>query len=426
MKPLLNKTTRPFLIYVLVILSVSIPVYYLVIDEIWKTELDEHNRNIARKTAGAFNRLRLSDTELKNSIALWNRIQPETDIREMKGSLFNDIYTTIENHPGRQPERYRSLKTVIYLNKSPFVFTIRTNIEETEETMTIIGFTTAFFFIIIVLGLLVLNRRLSASIWKPFRNTLEKVKDFNLRHQQRLNFEKTDTLEFEELHKSLDQLITQSIKAFKSQKEFTENASHELQTPLAIIKQKLDLLMQNKDLTEDQYNIAEDISKALMRSTRINKNLLLLAKVDSSQFDKSADLRLSQLVEESLHLLGEYFEQKEIRVQSDIFPDVHTRGNTDLTEILINNLLVNTIRYTQAQGIVSVVLNESFLQLSNPGKESLDRNLLFKRFLGNSAQSGTGLGLAIVQQICTFQNWNIEYRFKNGNHVFTVSFQHII
>lgn len=428
MRPLLNKTARPFLIYVLIILITSIPVYYWVIDQIWKAELDEHNKNIAQKTAFEFNRLRLSDAELEKSIILWNRIQPESGIREMSANQSGeDIYATFEktirNKSASETERYRCLTTMIRLNDRPFIFTVRTNIEETEETMGIIALTTAFFFIIIMLGLLLLNRRLSVSIWKPFRHTLEKLKNFNLNHQQNLAFEKTDTVEFEELHQSLQTLIEQNIAAYRTQKEFTENASHELQTPLAIIKQKLDLLLQNEDLTEAQYGIAEDMNKALIRSARINKNLLLLAKIDNSQFDKSETMAIDVLTRQSIDLLTEHFSRKSIRIQADIRPHVYIGGNMDLAEILISNLLVNAIRYTPEYGHVSIVITEASLQISNSGSAAIDRYLLFKRFSGNSSRSGTGLGLAIIKEICHFHGWSIDYRFENGNHVFIIRFR---
>jgi len=426
LKPLLHKTTGPFLIYVLIILIISIPVYYLVIDQIWKAELDEHNKTIAQKTAYEFNHLRLTDKELQKSINLWKRIQPETDIRELRGnSLQPDIYTTIEKtkpfDSDQEIERYRCLQTIVFLNNKPFILTVQTNIEETEETVTVIGVITAFFFIIIVSGLLMLNRRLSKSIWKPFRSTLEKLRHFNLYQHDNLSFEKTDILEFEELHQSLRTLITQNVSAFKAQKEFTENASHELQTPLAIMKQKLDLLLQSKDLTDIQYNIVEAVQKALLRSSRINKNLLLLAKIDNSQFSKSEDIPLIVLVKQSLELLDEHFLEKHLSMYFDVSAKVYTTGNVDLTEILINNLLINAIRYTPSHGNVSVILTEAVLEITNSGNRALDQHLLFKRFQGSNVRVGTGLGLAIVKEICTYQNWTIDYRFEKTSHIFTIT-----
>jgi signal transduction histidine kinase len=426
-KPLLTKTTKPFLIYVLIVLMISIPVYYFVVDTIWKSELDEHNQIIVEKTAYEFNQLKLSDEALEKSLELWNHIQPETNIEKISSSqIKRDTIYTYEKHlpfiSEQKKERYRCLKKVIYLHHKPYLFTIQTNIEESHETIAVIAMITIFFFIVIVVGLLYLNRKLSTSIWKPFRDTLDQLKTFKLNSQNTLKFPISDTTEFEELNQSLYRLIERNISTYKTQKEFTENASHELQTPLAIIKNKLDLLLQDQDLTEKQYRIAEDMNRALTRSSRINKNLLLLAKIDNNQFDSSETISFDHLLHQSIEILGEHIEQKNISVQKEIAHNVVVRGNSILTEILINNLILNAIRHTFPGGTINIHLNSSSFEISNSGMEKLKTDLLFKRFSKLSTDnSGSGLGLSIIQEISKFHHWNISYRFENNQHVFTVN-----
>ena len=426
MKPLLTKTTKPFLIYVLIVLMISIPVYYFVVDTIWKSELDEHNQIIVEKTAYEFNQLKLSEEELGKSLALWNHIQPETNIEKISAQqIKRDTVYTYEKHlpfiSEQKKERYRCLRKVVYLQNKPYLFTIQTNIEESHETIAVIAMITIFFFVIIVLGLLYLNRKLSSSIWKPFRNTLDQLKTFNLNSQNTILFPVSYTTEFEELNQSLYKLIERNISTYKTQKEFTENASHELQTPLAIIKNKLDLLLQDQDLTEKQYKIAEDINKALTRSSRINKNLLLLAKIDNNQFDSSEIVSFDHLLQQSIDTLQEHIEQKNISVQEKIVDNVQVNGNSILTEILINNLIINAIRHTTPGGSISIQLAGSSFEVSNSGTEKLNMDLLFKRFSKLSTDnSGSGLGLSIIQEICRFHHWTISYRFENNHHIFTV------
>lgn len=426
MKPLLSKTTRPFLIFVMIVLVFSIPVYYFVVDAIWQDELDEHNEIVAEKTAYEFNKMNASVEEIQNSITLWNHIQPGTNIEKITSNHLrkDSLFTTEKYKPfSADPtiERYRCLKKVIYIKKQPYLFTIETNIEETEGTVMIIGLITLFFFLLIVTGLFMLNRRLSKTIWKPFRNTLDKLKNFNLNTQTQIEFEKTDTTEFEELNQSLRKLITHNVSVYKTQKEFTENASHELQTPLAILKNKLDLLLQDVNLTEKQYNIAEEMNKALTRSSRINKNLLLLAKIDNSQFDNSGSIKLSDLLHQSLDVFNEHFEQKNISVTENISSGIKVNGNSGLTEVLINNLILNAIRHTSRDGAISVKLTNSVFEVANSGTEKLNTDLLFKRFSKLSAEnSGSGLGLAIISEICKFHHWTINYKFENNLHIFSV------
>jgi len=425
LKPLLSKTTKPFIIYVLIILVINIPAYYLVVDAIWKHELDEHNDIVARKTASQINSLKLTEEKLIETIQLWNDVQPSTNIQKLKknDNLKDSIFIVEKPHDFlhfEEIDRFRCLSKVIYLNQKPYRFNIETNIEETQETIFFISITTVFLFVMIVGGLLFLNRRLSKSVWKPFRETLDQLKTFSLNNQTKIEFSKTDVSEFDELNQSLTKLIEHNVSVYKTQKEFTENASHELQTPLAILKNKLDILLQNQDLTEKQYQIAEEMNRALSRSSRINKNLLLLTKIENNQFENS-EIHLDELLNQSLEILQEHFEQKNIFVKTKISDNVKVNGNMGLTEVLINNLIINAIRHTSINGSISIKLNNSVFEVSNSGTEKLNSDLLFKRFSRFSKDNnGSGLGLAIVQEICKSQNWTIDYRFENNNHIFSV------
>ena len=395
------------------------------VDAIWKHELDEHNDIVARKTASQINSLKLSEEKLIETIQLWNDVQPSTNIRKLKknDNLKDSIFIVEKPHDFlhfEEIDRFRCLSKVIYLNKKPYRFNIETNIEETQETIFFISITTVFLFVLIVGGLLVLNRRLSKSVWKPFRETLDQLKTFSLNNQTKIEFSKTDVSEFDELNQSLTKLIEHNVSVYKTQKEFTENASHELQTPLAILKNKLDILLQNQDLTEKQYQIAEEMNRALSRSSRINKNLLLLAKIDNKQFD-SETFHLDEVLNQSLEILQEHFEQKNISVKTEISDNVKVNGNIGLTEVLINNLILNAIRHTSINGSILIRLSQSEFEVSNSGTGKLNGDLLFKRFSRFSKDNnGSGLGLAIVQEICKSQNWTIDYRFENNNHIFSV------
>lgn len=404
---------------------ISIPTYYLVVDAIWKHELDEHNDIVARKTASQINSLKLTEEKLIETIQLWNDVQPSTNIRKLEknDNLKDSIFIVEKPHDFlhfEEIDRFRCLSKVIYLNQKPYRFNIETNIEETQETIFFISITTVFLFVLIVGGLLVLNRRLSKSVWKPFRETLDQLKTFSLNNQTKIEFSKTDVSEFDELNQSLTKLIEHNVSVYKTQKEFTENASHELQTPLAILKNKLDILLQNQDLTEKQYQIAEEMNRALSRSSRINKNLLLLAKIDNKQFD-SKTFHLNEVLNQSLEILQEHFEQKNISVNTEISDNVKVNGNIGLTEVLINNLIINAIRHTSINGSILIRLSQSEFEVSNSGTGKLNGDLLFKRFSRFSKDNnGSGLGLAIVQEICKSQNWTINYRFENNNHIFSV------
>ena len=427
MKPLLKKTISPFIVYVLVVFALSIPVYYFVVDAIWRAELDEHNEIVIDEVSYRLNNLKLSDDQLQKTLDVWNSIQPETHIKPAAANdlLKDSLYTITKNAPYLEEaeDRFRGLSTIIYVNQKPYRIHAETNIEESQSTISSIAATTLFLFVILILGLLWLNKRLSQTIWKAFKKNLEKLKDFDINKQTPIAFDPTDIVEFHELNQSLSKLINHNIAAFKTQKEFTENAAHELQTPLAILKNKIDLLLQSDDLTEKQYHLAEEMNRALLRSARINKNLLLLAKIENKQFNPSENIALDKLLQQTISTLQDYFNNKEIMLHTDIQPNIALKGNQSLVESLLSNLLINAIRHTSPQKNINISLSKSALQIANSGEKPLHPDGLFKRFSRSSTDNnGSGLGLAIVYEICKMHQWNVSYRFENQMHLFLVTF----
>ncbi|GGF10503.1 two-component sensor histidine kinase [Chishuiella changwenlii] len=427
MKNLLQKSIRQLTIFAFVVFALSVPSYFLLVDWIWLKELDENNKLIAQRIENEFNEQKISEETLAANIKFWNEIQPVSRIEYATKPLEKDsLYTATRQNiyeSKESIERFRGLKTPIKINNHNYVLVVETNVEETEETVGYIAMVTLLFFLILVIGFWVLNRRLSKKLWAPFQDTLSKLKAFNLSSQNKISFLETDTTEFVELNETLDKLLENSIRMYKNQKEFTENASHELQTPLAVLKNKLDILLQSKDLTEKQYHIAEEMNKALIRSSRINKNLLLLSKIENSQFDSSETVDFGHLVLQTMENLEEHFKEKDISLISNIESEVKVKSNSVLTEVLINNLIINAIRHTSYGGAITVELSKSSFSVRNSGIEMLNPDLLFKRFSRMSVDnSGSGLGLSIVKEITKFQNWKVSYSFENNEHIFTIVF----
>lgn len=426
MKNLLQKSLRQLTRFASVLFALSIPSYFLVVDWIWLKELDENNQLIAQRIEYEFNKHPMTDEKLTENIRFWNQIQPVSKIIPLSRPMIKDsLYSVRRLNPytGDERDRFRVLKTSININNRYYALVVETNVEETEETVGYITAVTLLFFFLLVAGFWILNRRLSVKLWQPFRNTLQQVKDFQLNKQTPITFDETDTTEFAELNTALDRLVRHSIAAYKSQKEFTENASHELQTPLAILKNKLDILLQTDDLTERQYRIAEEMNKALVRSARINRNLLLLAKIENKQFEGATLLHVDTLLHQSMETLYEHFNEKQLIVCHEIQAEVEVNGDSGLTEVMINNLLINAIRYTPPAGKIHIRLSTTKLVVTNSGTQTLDPDRLYKRFSkAATTNNGSGLGLSLVQEICKFQGWTVAYRFENNEHLFSITF----
>jgi signal transduction histidine kinase len=428
MSKLLHKPFKAFTIYALIILACSIPVYYLVVDFIWLDELDEHNQIVKERIENSFNNTQIEESELNSLIKNWDKLQPSTILTPIDLSVPkpDSTYTITKQNryvEHNEIDRFRVLSSYININGKLYHLQIETNVEETDETMFAIAVVTLLFFALLVIGFILLNRQIAKQIWRPFRNTLEKLKSFDLTTQQTVSFDKTDIEEFAELNQSLQKLIDKNISVYSQQKTFIENASHELQTPLAVLKSKLNLLLQNKNITSEQAELLTAIDLPLSRMTRINKNLLLLAKIENNQFAEIETIELTEIINETLELLIDYTTTKQITIDKNLSEKLTLTCNKTLLEILVNNLLINAIIHNTEQGKIQISFSDKTLTVSNTGKTPLNNEKLFERFAVSSSQTtNSGLGLAIVKEICNRYQWKINYAFENNFHSFAVKF----
>jgi signal transduction histidine kinase len=391
-------------------------------------ELDEHNSIIKSRIESQLKEMELKNENLGEFINLWNILQPGTLIYRVEANQVKDdsTYTIVKLNsyaPEKEEDRFRVLDTYINLNNEHYHISIETNVEEVDETLLAIAIVTFIFFGLLIVGFILLNKSISKNIWKPFNNTLEKLKQFDINKNQNLQFDTTEIEEFKELNKELTELIERSNQSFNSQKTFIENASHELQTPLAVLKSKIELLSQSDGLNESISNKIDAINNPLSRVIRINKNLLLLAKIENKQFSENVEVCIGELVDDNIILLQDYIEAKEISIQLVKKEDINIQCNKLLSEILLNNLFINAINNTDNKQFIQVELDKNKLTISNSGKQALLTDKLYQRFVNvDNESTNTGLGLSIIKEICNRYHWTITYEFKNSMHSFSILF----
>ncbi|QNK64328.1 HAMP domain-containing histidine kinase [Pedobacter sp. PAMC26386] len=426
MNRLLNKSLKPLVIYALIVLLLSIPAYYFIVDRIWANELDKHQYVLRDKIESRLAKLNLPDSTVEQTINIWNEIEPGFVLTpHATDSVIKDsVYSTIRFDEFLQDrEQFRSLSTSVKINNKHYRLLIETNMEEADETVMAISLAAIFFFLLLLGGFIFLIKRLSVKIWHPFYVTLDVLKSFKLNSDQQVSFEPTAIQEFNELNDSLSKLLKRNTDSYKQQKEFTENVSHELQTPLAIVQSKLDLLTQHVALTDEQYALVESANTALTRVSRINKNLLLLARIENRQFVAHEQIDLSVLLEEMTDIFAEHLERKQLILEKRIQPAITIEANEVLIEVLINNLLINAIRHNSMEGQIIAELSQHELRVINTGSHPLEKEKLFRRFSTTSTVTpGSGLGLAIIKQICDLYQWQVSYNFTDNQHIFIISF----
>lgn len=427
-RKLLDKPLKTFTFYALLILCLSIPAYFLVIDFIWISELDEHNEITKNQIAAAFDKADYTEEDLHKTLVIYNLLQPGNTITEIRTKPIkpDTTYTILKSNQFSQQtafNRLRVLETYFLLHGKNYKLTVQTNFEEADETLIAITLVTTLFFFFLVIGFILLNNSISKKIWQPFQDTLYRLKHFDLNGKKEITFMHTEIKEFEQLHQELSKLIKRNVKIYKQQKVFLENASHELQTPLAILKSKADSLLQTDFLTKQQLEIINEMNVPLSRASRINKNLLLLAKIENQYFEENETINLEKTLKECLDMLNDYIEDKCLKITLESKEINTPKCNRTLFESLINNLLINAIKHNSFKGALYIKVNDLGFEISNSGTTPLNSETIFERFSTNSlSASNSGLGLAIVKEISMSYGWEIKYSFSNQMHIFSLLF----
>ena len=259
---------------------------------------------------------------------------------------------------------------------------------------------------------------------KKFSSVMVQANADGHKEKNIVQLQHTSTKEFAELNKTVQMMTDKAKQDYESLKNFTDNASHEMQTPLAIINSKLDVLIQDESLSEFQMRQLQGVYDALDRLSNLNQSLLLLTKIENSQFNEQENISLDDLVREKLIQFEELSAAKKLVITTDI-QQVNISGNKKLNDILIGNLLNNAIRYNVTGGSIAVKLTDEALLISNSSfLPALDSDQVFQRFYrhADTRQDGNGLGLSIVKQICAMAGYNISYSYFNNLHQFKIAF----
>lgn len=302
--------------------------------------------------------------------------------------------------------------------------TIRKSLIESNELLT---FITVTMLVVLTVGyslLYLFQRRISKTIWKPFFETLSKAKDFDVNHGAGLHLGRDKIYEFDQLNSSLMKMTEKIAGDYRSLKEFTENASHEIQTPLALINGRVEELIQSKEISGEGMKWLQDIHESTMRLSKLNQALLLLARMDNGQFYEREPMDLGAVMHKRITEQEEIFGLKGIRVTFEERSKFVHPMHPILTEVLLTNLLNNAVKHNiPHDGIINVVVYNRQLMISNTGTKLLSQpDSLFQRFKkGNPSSSSLGLGLAIVKKICEISHLDINYSVENDMHTICVS-----
>ena len=415
---LLTKTSRYFILYTIPVLILSVIfIYFFLLNEIGESNesvllsrVKVIENYIVKGNNNVLYVFEANNEVFVNEIAA-DKIIPQT----VKDTL---MYSDIE-------EEYISNKMIdvnkIINGKNYHIKVWKSNIE-LDELMEVVFVVFLVLLVVLLLITLYINLKISKLIWEPFRNTLVYIKNFSVNTPDFKKLEPSEISEFNELNSSINLMTSKMVTDYKNQKKFAENASHEFQTPVAIIKGKIDLLLQEATLNEETMRLLVSIEEAASRLSKINKSLLLLSKIENQQYDKLETVQLLPLIEKVKNLNEDFISDKNIKFVCEKTEELDFKINSELCFILINNLVQNAIRHNVENGEITISIKDKTLLISNTGTlEPLNQNTIFERFEKKSTNvNSIGLGLAIVKEIAVANSIEIVYKYENKEHVFSL------
>ncbi|RAW02337.1 sensor histidine kinase [Pseudochryseolinea flava] len=365
-----------------------------------------------------------TDTTLIHKTALLESNYAIREINATDALQYRDVYmdSTIYTINEQDYEPVRVLKSAFQVHGKYYELLIVSSMVEEDDLIEDLLYSIIWLYVILLISIMIINNILLRRIWRPFYAILDRLRNFRVESPELPAFSVTRVTEFNMLQESITTLLHRTVATFQSQKQFIENASHELQTPLAISINKLELLAEKQQHAEANLAEISSVIESLQRLTRLNKTLLLLSKIENRQFPEQTSVDFNQLLDHLAIALSDLADYKSVILS------VHHRGrltkriNEDLASIMLSNLIKNGILHNVEGGRIEIEVTDQGVTIENTSTlGTLDKSKIFERFYkGSNQKHSTGLGLAIVKSICDLYGYKLEYRY-NGKHVFSIT-----
>lgn len=340
----------------------------------------------------------------------------EVKAQETGNQVFSEI--SIFNQEENESEEFIEYSNTIKVNNAYYLIKIRQAAVESEDLALTIAITIFILLFAAFIISYIITKRLNKTIWNIFEYNLKEIENFDFRKDKKFQLQYSNIEEFDRLNVVVNNLTSKLKTDFFALKEFTENASHEIQSPLAIASLNLDEVLQ-QELNEESFRKVLTAINAIKRLSVLNQNLLLLTKIENSQFVASDFISFNQLIENKIQEFDLLFKGKNIQVSFISDSDFRVKLNIHLAGILINNLFSNAINHNYVDGSFIIKAGQNELSFCNTGAvNELSEDTIFNRFVKGNSKSH-GLGLAIIKQICESHNLEIRYH-KNELHCFVI------
>jgi len=374
--------------------------------------------------------LRVEEEEILDHVAKYHQL-PEATYYDDQQITFKKTdkqvrrtlrTTNVYNLKEKDREISRQLIFPVAANGTLYTASVTKSQLEAEDLLLLILCVTGAVLFLLFAVIFLVNRFFMQRLWTPFFHSLTAMKHFNLSSSDIAMLSPSKIDEFNALNTELKLMMEHVRSDYNLIRTFADNASHEMQTPLAVINSKLDLLIQDSGLKENNAETIAVIYQSINKLTLINKSLLLLAKIENRQFSEMQSVNVATVVNEKIHEIDDILHGKNVGIETDL-QSLTVTADRFLFETLISNLLINAVRHNVAGGWIQINTFFKGIEVRNTSdKPGLNPGAMYNRFQKDAASEGLGLGLAIVKQICDVYGYTIHYTFENKVHAFKIRF----
>lgn len=323
-----------------------------------------------------------------------------------------------------EEEPYRVLRTGFYTRSGvAYELEIRTSTVEEDDFLINLAISLSVLYAVIALSIILINYIVLTRALRPFKKILAGLRNYRFGREKSFTPVENQVTEFSDLNTHIIHMISRNEQLFEQQKRFIENASHELQTPLTVTINKLDLLMDDERLGEESLSKIAEAKQSLLRMVGLNKSLLILSRIENRQYSVIREVNFTEIVKQLLDDFSVFIDFKELKVELNEEQEFIVQYNDDLARILLSNLLRNAIKYNSKGGILNIYVRKDRLEIANTGNgEALNPQYIFDRFhKGTQDSNSNGLGLSIVRSIVeNYPSVEISYSYEKGLHIFSL------
>lgn len=412
---LFAKTNKYYLIFLLLLTPVMIAADYYLIQYIVNTEVNEILVHESERIKSQFE----EKGEIPHSNYFLNTVPVEktsSTLSQFKDTLVFEPYTD-ELIP------YRIYEFTVLVGTERLRISLQHVLLEMNELILWLSAATALILILLMIGFSFINQRISKWAWKPFFRNLSKLKNYDITKKNPVHLETSGISEFEALNKVVSTLMNQVEKDFQNLKEFNENISHEMQTPLAIIRNKMILLLESQNLNEKELQWVQAAYQEVNKLSKTGKSLTLISRIENQEFTRLDSVDVRAMIDNIIGNMEEIIKFKALEMTAKLNP-VLVKCDPILANILFTNLIKNAVQHNQEGGYIQMLLNEEKFEIENTGEVlTTETAHLFNRFQkGNTTTDTLGLGLAINQNICERYGFRLNYEHHQGKHKLSLLF----